>query len=145
MDRILDDARTGPLYLRMPKIAAMVVDAIRYRHQRHYQLHAYVVMPNHVHMLVTPLVEVSKVTQSLKRFTGLEGNRILAHTGPFWQRESYDRLVRDGDEFTKIANYIENNPVKARLAPTAEEFPWTSARPIGNRPQVGNPPHIGVW
>ncbi len=121
----------------------MVTSAIRYRDQRHYRLHSFVVMPNHVHLLITPLVEVSKVTQSLKRFTGLAGNRILGLTGPFWQRESYDHLVRDDVEFRKIVNYIENNPVKAGLALSPAEFPWSSGRPIGNRPQVGNPPHIG--
>jgi REP element-mobilizing transposase RayT len=144
MDRILDSGCTGPLYLRMPDIATMVVEAIRYRDQRHYRLHAYVVMPNHVHLLITPLMEVSKVTQSLKRFTGLEGNRILRLIGPFWQRESYDRLVRDDVEFGKIVNYIQNNPVKAGLVSSPEEFPWAGGGPIGNRPQVGNLPYIGI-
>jgi REP element-mobilizing transposase RayT len=123
MDRILDNTRTGPLFLRLPDIAAMVVDAIHYRerHLRHYQLHSYVVMPNHVHLLMTPLVEVSKVMQSLKRFTAREGNRMLSRTGqPFWQDESYDRLVRNGPEFDRITHYIEMNPVNAGLASTPE-------------------------
>lgn len=80
--------------------------------------------------------------QSLKRFTGLEGNRILGVTGqPFWQDESYDRFVRDEREFERIVRYIENNPVSAGLAASPEEFPWSSARPIDNRPQVVNLPH----
>jgi hypothetical protein len=80
--------------------------------------------------------------QSLKRFTGLEGNRLLGVAGrPFWQDESYDRLVRDGKEFERIAWYIEMNPVVADLAAAPEEFPWSSARPIANRPQVDNLPH----
>jgi len=125
----------------------MVTDAIRYRdrHLRHYQLHAFVVMPNHVHLLMTPLVAVSRVMQSLKRFTAREGNRILGLTGrSFWQDESYDRLVRNDAEFERITHYIEMNPVKAGLAITPEEFPWSSARPIDNRPQVGNLPHWGA-
>jgi hypothetical protein len=72
----------------------------------------------------------------LKRFTGLEGNRMLGITGPFWQDESYDRLVRDGTEFERIVRYIERNPVNAGLAVSPEEFRWSSAWPIGNRPQV---------
>ena len=123
----------------------MVTDAIRYRdrHLRHYQLHAFVVMPNHVHLLMTPLVAVSRVMQSLKRFTAREGNRILGLTGrSFWQDESYDRLVRNDAEFERITHYIEMNPVKAGLAITPEEFPWSSARPIDNRPPVGNRPHL---
>ena len=100
MDRLLDTTRTGPHYLRIPEVAQMMVDAIYYRDQREYHLHAFVVMPNHVHLLMTPLEAVSKVMQSLKRFTAREGNRMLGLTGqPFWQDESYDRLVRNATEF----------------------------------------------
>ena len=143
MDHLLDNARTGPLYLRQPDIAKVVVEAIHYRErEQHYQLHSYVVMPNHVHLLMTPLAEVSKLMQSLKRFTARESNRILGLTGkPFWQDESYDRLVRNGTEFQRIADYIEMNPVKCGLAATPEEFLWSSARPIDNRPQIDNLPH----
>jgi REP element-mobilizing transposase RayT len=145
LDRLLDNARAGPLYLRRPEIAKVVVEAIYYRErERHYQLHSYVVMANHVHLLMTPLADVSKVMQSLKRFTAREGNRILGFTGqPFWQDESYDRLVRDKTEFQRIADYIEMNPVKCGLAVTPEEFLWSSARPINNRPQIDNLPHKG--
>jgi REP element-mobilizing transposase RayT len=132
----------GTPILRMPEVAQMVMDAIDFRDQRIYRLHAFVVMPNHVHLLVTPLEAVSKMMQSLKRFTGREGNRMLGLTGqPFWQDESYDRLVRNDTEFERIIGYIERNPVSAGLAPTPEEFPWSSARPIANRPQVSNLPH----
>jgi len=111
----------------------MVVGAIRYRQEclGHYQLHAYVVMAN----LITPHVEVSRLMQSLKRFTAREANRMLGLTGqPFWQDESYDRLVRDQTEFQRIVRYIEMNPVKSGLAATPEDFPWSSAGPIDNRP-----------
>ena len=109
----------------------MVVEAIQYeeRDMRHCQLHWYVVMPNHVHILVTPLVDVSKVTQSLKRFTAREGNGMLGRIGePFWQDESYDRLVRDEAEFQRISDYIEMNPVRCGLVAAPEEFMWSSAR-----------------
>jgi hypothetical protein len=77
-------------------------------------------------------------------FTAREGNRILGLTGPpFWQDESYDRLVRDSREFARIARYIEMNPVQAGLAAQPEQFLWSSARPITNRPQVSNLPHSG--
>lgn len=132
MDRILDNACTGPLYLRRPEIASMMVEAIRHQEQSlgHYHLHYYVVMANHVHLLVTPRVQVSRFMQSLKRFTAREANRMLDLTGqPFWQDESYDRLVRDRTEFQRIARYIEMNPVNAGLVQTPEEFPWSSASP----------------
>jgi REP element-mobilizing transposase RayT len=142
MDRILDNAQTGPLYLKQPEIAEMVVEAILYREGRDYELLACVVMANHVHLLVTPLVDVSRLTQSLKRFTAREGNRILGLTGrPFWQDESYDRVVRGADEFRRIARYIEMNPVKAGIVAAAEEFRWSSAWRVANPPQAGSLHH----
>jgi len=142
MDRLLDRAREGPMYLRRPEVAQMIVGALLHReqHLRHFELHHWVVMPNHIHVLITPRVAVSKLVHSLKLRTALEGNRLLGLTGqPFWQDESYDRLVRNAEEFQKIAKYIEENPVSAGLVAAPEEFPWSSARPIGNRPQVKQP------
>jgi len=95
-----------------------------------------------VHLLITPRIDVSKPMQSLKRFTAREANRMLGRTGQaFWQEESYDRLVRDETEFRRITRYIEMNPVNAGLAVSPEEFPWSSTRPIDNRPQVDNLPY----
>ena len=94
----------------------------------HYQLHAFVVMPNHVHVLLTPRLPPSRLLQSLKGFTAREANRILGRTGePFWQRESYDHWVRNEREWHRIKAYIENNPVKADLAREAQAYPWSSA------------------
>jgi REP element-mobilizing transposase RayT len=131
LDRLLDTARTGPMYLRQAEIGEMVVEALRYREQsmHHFELHSYVVMPNHVHVLLTPLVPISKLMHSLKRYTAREGNRILGLTNrPFWQDESYDRLVRDRREFDRIKRYIEMNPVNAGLVSKPEEFRWSSFR-----------------
>jgi REP element-mobilizing transposase RayT len=137
-----DNACTGPLFLSRPEIANVVVEAIQFRGGRDFELHAYVVMSNHVHLLMTPLVDVPKAMQSLKRFTARECNKILGLTGTqFWQNESYDRIVRDDTEFQGIVRYIENNPVKAGLAAAPEEFFWSSAWPIFNRRQVTNLPY----
>jgi putative transposase len=147
MNRLLDNARTGPLYLGRPDIAAVVLESIHFRHEvsRDYDLHSFVVMANHVHLLMTPCGDVSKMMQSIKRFTARECNKILGLTGqPFWQDESYDRLVRDETEFRRIARYIEMNPVKAGLVAMPEEFLWSSARPIANRPQVANLPYVPI-
>jgi REP element-mobilizing transposase RayT len=130
MDQILDRAATGPKYLGIPEIAALVVNALRDGEQQfgRYQLHSFVVMPNHVHVLVTPLVSATKWLGPLKGFTAHEANVILNRTGnPFWQGESYDHLVRS-DEFDRIRRYIENNPVKAGLVAAPEDFLWSSAR-----------------
>jgi REP element-mobilizing transposase RayT len=92
-----------------------------------YQLHAFVVMPNHVHLLATPHVSADQWLGPLKGFTAHEANRLLGTRGPFWQEESFDRLVRSDEEFDRIRFYIEQNPVKAGLVLTAEAFLWSSA------------------
>jgi REP element-mobilizing transposase RayT len=130
MDRLLDETQSGPFYLRQPALAQMVVEAIHFNAAvlGHYELHAFVVMPNHVHLLATPAVELQKLTRSLKGITSKRANAMLGLTGsPFWQEESYDHLVRVG-EFEKIRGYIEENPVRAGLAGEAGEFLWSSAR-----------------
>ena len=94
----------------------------------HYELGAFVVMANHVHVLLLPRIAPSRLLQSLKGFTAREANRMLGRTGePFWQAESYDHWVRDEEEYGRIARYIENNPVKAGLVARAEDYLWSSA------------------
>ena len=130
MDRHLDTTRVGPLYLSRPEVAQIVVDSIRFGEQELglYELAAYVVMPNHVHMLATPKVDPPKFLKSIKNYSAREANRTLGRTGqPFWQSESYDHWVRDDREFERLRFYIENNPVKAGLAAAPAEFRWSSA------------------
>jgi putative DNA methylase len=113
----------------MPEIAEVVVDSLRDGEIRfgRYQMHSFVVMPNHVHVLVTPHVPSTQWLGPLNGFTAHEANRILARSGPFWQDESYDHLVRSDEEFGRIRDYIENNPVKAGLVSEAQQWKWSSA------------------
>ena len=130
MDRLLDEARVGPLYLRQPAIADMIVESIRYNAKAlgHFVLHAFVVMPNDVHLLAIPAVALPKLTKSLKGITSKRANATLGLTGrPFWQEESYDHLVRHEREFERIRYYIEENPVRAGLVSQACEYRWSSA------------------
>ena len=130
LDRLLDQACRGPLYLRQPALADMVVEAIHYNAEvlKHYTWHAFAVMPNHVHLLLTPLVPLPKLMKSLKGITAKRANEMLGLTGnSFWQAESYDRLVRDQREFARIRSYIEQNPVCAGLAKEPDEYRWSSA------------------
>jgi putative transposase len=129
MDRLLEQTRSGPFYLRQPALADMVVEAIHFSAivLGHCTLHAYVVMPNHVHLLVSPAVALCKLTKSLKGITAKRANAMLALTGsPFWQEESYDHLVRQEGEFDKIRCYIEENPVRAGLVTVASRYRWSS-------------------
>jgi len=127
MDRLLDQATTGPRYLRQPEIAQIVADALIHGSLHQYELHAWVVMPNHVHILITPNVPLAKITKSLKGFTARKANLILKLSGkPFWQQEFYDHEVLNDIEFDKIVAYIENNPVRAGLSATPDAFRWSS-------------------
>ncbi len=129
-DRYLDSTRKGPLWMKQPQIAEIVETSIRFcaRDLDYYELEAYVVMANHVHMLIYPRTQPVKLLRTLKGFTARECNKLLGLTGnPFWQKESYDHWVRDEQELKKIAAYIESNPVTAGIAATPEAYRWSSA------------------
>jgi putative DNA methylase len=143
LDRLLDHARCGPAFLRQPEIAETVLTSIQYGVEiGHYVLHAWVIMPNHVHLLLTPKVSASKLLGSLKAATAKRANLLLQRTGrPFWQDESYDHLVRNDEEFRRIWRYVESNPVTAGLAARPEEYAWSSAGRPGRPPQAEGLPH----
>ena len=126
MDGKLDSRRQGPLYLQRPDIAEIVATAIQTGGG--YQLHEWVIMPNHVHVLFTPHVAPPQILQRWKGSTARAANLLLCRTGErFWQEESYDRLVRDAREFEAASSYIRMNPVRAGFARAPEEFRWSSA------------------
>jgi putative transposase len=97
--------------------------------ERHfYELCAWVVMPNHVLLLIHPQVSVAVLMRWLKGSTAREANRVLGRTGqPFWQDESWDHYLRNSDQLSRTIAYIEGNPVSAGLARSAESWPWSSA------------------
>ncbi len=128
-DALLDNATQGHDWLRQPAIAGIVQAAIKYGDGREYLLHAYCIMPNHVHLLVTVLSQTTSFThvlKSLKGFSARQANKLLDRTGqPFWQAESYDHVVRGADEFNRIVLYILNNPVKAGLVSEWTDYPYS--------------------
>jgi REP element-mobilizing transposase RayT len=150
MDRLLDEASSGPFYFRQPALADMMVEAILYNSTvlKHYVVHAFVVMPNHVHLLATPSIPLPRLTKSLKSITAKRANALLGLTGkPFWQEESYDHTVRNRDEFESIRRYIEENPVRAGLVAEAAEYQWSSAgwATGGSPADQGSAPHSGQF
>jgi putative transposase len=132
IDELLDTAETGPDWLNQPRIADLVVSALRYAEQtlELYELLAWVVMSNHVHVVVYPRVALARISKTIKGYTALEANRLLDLKGPFWQHESFDHWVRDRYELERIIRYVERNLVKAGLVKCEEEWPWSSAFPI---------------
>jgi putative transposase len=130
LDRKLDLATAGPLWLKDKRVAQCVVDALEYgeRELRLYELQAWVLMANHVHILIYPKVNLSRITKSIKNLSARRANAILVRTGhPFWQDESYDHWVRGAEEEVTIVRYIEDNPVVAGMVGRAEDWRWSSA------------------
>jgi putative transposase len=130
MDRYLDTTREGPMWLRRTDVADVVSARIRAAAEEHHwcDLYAWVVMSNHVHILVRPLIDTGELLRRIKGRTAREANLLIGQTGkPFWQRESYDRWMRNREEMAKTTRYIVNNPVVAGLAATAGEYRWSSA------------------
>jgi REP element-mobilizing transposase RayT len=133
-DALLNDAAQGPKWLWDACIAEVVVEALRYRDGHDYTLWAYCLMPNHVYLLVSVPPEATtpfyKVLQSLKARTARACNILLQQTHtPFWQAESYDHVVRDGEEMKRIISYILENPVKAGLIEDWQQWPHTYLNP----------------
>ena len=129
-DRVLDRTPDGPHWLRDSRIAQLVAEAIEFgdKSLRHYDLIAYVVMSNHVHVLLSPLADMPRITKSLKGTTARRANVILGHSGQaFWQRESFDHWPRNDFERRRIIGYIEANPVTAGLVAKEQDWPWSSA------------------
>jgi REP element-mobilizing transposase RayT len=126
----LDAAGFGPTWLSDDRIAQVVVDALAFRQTelKLYELMAWVIMPNHVHIVVDSSAPVAKITKAIKNFTAKRANEILDRTGqPFWQYESYDHWVRDRYELPKVIGYVESNPVKAGFVDRVENWRWSSA------------------
>jgi len=130
MDRRLDAAAYGPVWLRDPRLAQLVVECLRFGEVRLqlYRLRAWVVMANHVHVILFPDAPLQRITKAIKGYSGHQANQILGRTGQrFWQHESYDHWARDRYELERIVRYTEGNPVRAGLVACEEQWPWSSA------------------
>ncbi len=123
------DAGTGSCPLRQPAAAQATLDEFSSLCDWHVTVRNFTVMPNHWHALIIPGAECShSLSAIMKRLKGRTAKRIrhaLGGRGPVWQREWFDRWMRNDAEFEKCAACIRNNPVKAGLAKTWNEHPWT--------------------
>ncbi len=129
-DKELDHAASGPRWLSDSRIAEAIMQELHAgeSHSSRYFLHAFAVMPNHVHVLLTPKADLARITNQWKGATARQANRILGRVGkPFWQDECFDHWVRNAAQFDRIRTYIEWNPVSAGLVRRPEDWPWSSA------------------
>jgi REP element-mobilizing transposase RayT len=111
------DRGAGACSLRDPRIGEIMANALRYWDGKRYRLVAWCVMPNHVHVVCRflPGQELAAVLKSWKSYTARRANGILGRSGAFWQREYYDRLIRNEDEFDRAVQYVVSNPERAGL------------------------------
>jgi len=123
------DRGRGSCLLRDPRVAGVAEENWLHFDGKDYRLLAWVVMPNHVHLLVeiwkTPQ---SELIQNWKGFSARRINRVLGRRGKLWQDDYWDRYIRDEAHYRKVVHYIEWNPVKAGLVKTPEQWPLSSAR-----------------
>jgi REP element-mobilizing transposase RayT len=128
------DAGLGCCALAHAEVAQFVQKSFLHFHGERYHLHAWCVMPNHVHVLVEPLMDIAVLVQGWKSFTArwiLSQNlRLDLHipkSNQLWMREYWDRYIRDAEHYQKVVDYIHQNPVSAGLCRAPEAWPWSSA------------------
>ena len=120
-ERYLDGGH-GACHLRDPRVAALAADAIRFFDGDRYRLHAWCLMPNHAHVLMTMKGDIlpTEMAGSWKKYSARRINEILGKRGSFWQEEGFDHLIRGPESFARIRQYIWDNPKKAKIP----DWPW---------------------
>ncbi|OLE65633.1 MAG: hypothetical protein AUI36_08065 [Cyanobacteria bacterium 13_1_40CM_2_61_4] len=110
----------------------IVLNSCTHNNQISFDLHAVVVMPDHVHIILTPLIDdqkteifsLAKITQPMKAISAHEINGRLGRHGRIWQEESFDRVLRSSEKLDEKITYVLNNPVRQGLVNIPEEYPW---------------------
>jgi leucyl-tRNA synthetase len=130
------DAGSGSCVLKTPEIREIVAGALTHFHGERYQMHAFVVMPNHVHALFSPAgnFAIADILHSWKSFTSKAIAKLTGGEGRFWQPEYFDRLIRSESHFKKVLQYVAENPAKAKLADG--EFTLWTAEKAGGTPTL---------
>ncbi len=139
-DRALEKTIGDVGWLAHAAIADMIAEAIRFQDGKEFRLVAFCIMPNHVHLVIglgdcdmlghvrqvsnLSNKTMSEIMHSLKRYTARKANKILMRSGPFWQDESYDHVIKDDAELERIINYVVYNPVKAGLVKNWRDWKW---------------------
>jgi REP element-mobilizing transposase RayT len=145
IERFLDNG-AGACHLRIPTVANAIAATLTHYNGQRYQLFAWCVMPNHVHAVVRffPGHTLATVLHSWKSFSAKQANQILGLQGQFWQREYYDHLIRNEEEFWRALRYVADNPASANLKNwkwiwAAGEDAWTAAAEDGGatKPVLG--------
>jgi REP element-mobilizing transposase RayT len=128
LDSMIDEGR-GSCRLRAPENARIVKDALHHFDGERYRLIAWVIMPNHVHVLIEQIdgFPLADIVHSWKSFAAKEINKRRDAGGQVWASDYFDRFIRDESHLAGAIRYIEENPVKAGLATRPEDWPFSSA------------------
>lgn len=123
------DMGYGKAFLKDDRLAQMVQRTLLKDNGKKYRLSAWVVMPNHIHLLSTRFESytLAEIMQSFKSITAHKANRTLRRSGEFWMPDYFDRWIRNAKHYKKTVEYIENNPVKAGLCLKPSDWPYSSA------------------
>lgn len=137
-----EDANHGACWLRQLPIAQMLEESLLYFDGQRYQLHAWCIMPNHVHTLIETREgwRLDSILHTWKSYSAQQANKILQRKGAFWFREYFDRYIRNEKHYHNVVSYIEQNPVQAGLIDRAEAWKFSSAYKIAEaRGALGAP------
>jgi len=110
-----------------PMACLLIEVMLHYRKEKKFLLHEFVVMPDHFHLLLTPTLTLERALQLIKGGFSFRAKKELGFGGEIWEKSFYDRRIRDLAEYENCRNYIHQNPVKACLAATAKDYPFSSA------------------
>jgi REP element-mobilizing transposase RayT len=123
------DRGIGACYLANNRIATLVQSALLHFDGERYRLAAWVVMPNHVHLLAAPCSphSLSNIMHSIKSYTAQQANKILGRKGNFWFEDYFDRYIRNANHYENALSYIESNPEGAGLCKSSRDWEFSSA------------------
>jgi putative transposase len=131
-DNALHSTKHGPFHLREDHIAEIVASSIRYHDGDWFDVEAFCIMSNHVHLVITPYEKskasdysLTKIMHNIKRNSAKQANQVLGRIGVFWQHENYDHFARNQAELERIIKYVLNNPVKAGLVDDWSKWKWS--------------------
>jgi len=110
------------------QVATTMISSLLHDHNKKYLIYAYVVMPDHLHIIMKPLSgnRLAKIMQGIKGSSAYAMNKQLERAGRFWQAENFDHLICDDSNLREKWEYIKENPVKAKLVSKAEDYPFSS-------------------
>jgi REP element-mobilizing transposase RayT len=123
------DRGHGECWLKQPDLIDIVEGCLRDGHGHDYELLAWVIIPNHVHLIVKiHNVPLAKLVNLWKGKSARQSNRALGRNGRFWNDDHFDTLIRDSEHLSRAIRYIEQNPMKAKLIRDPKEWRGSSAR-----------------